>query len=159
MTEPAPGKKGRTRWDLVVEDLRAVVERLPDAARFNVLLFRTGVAAWRPRPVPATSAARRACSEWIGAERPGGWTNLYDALALALGDDEVDAVYVLTDGVPSRGLETERAAILDEIAYLNRYRLVQINCIQAGSTEGLGKRWEGFLDDLAAANDGIAVRE
>jgi hypothetical protein len=61
--------------------------------------------------------------------------------------------------VPSRGAETDRSGILGELAYLNRYRLVQVNCIQAGSKEGLGKRWEGFLDDLAAANDGIAVRE
>jgi hypothetical protein len=159
MTEPAPGKGGKTRWDLVVEDLRAVVNRLPDDARFNVVLFRTDVNAWKPRLVPATSGARRSCSDWIGEEKPAGWTNLYDALALALSDDDVDAVYVLTDGVPSRGAETDRTGILAELAYLNRYRLVQVNCIQAGSKEGLGKRWEGFLDDLAAANDGIAVRE
>jgi len=159
MTEPAPGKGGKTRWDLVVEDLRAVVDRLPDDARFNVILFRTEVTAWRPRLVPATSGARRACREWIGDEKPSGWTNLYDALALALSDDDVDAVYVLTDGVPSRGAERDRSGILAELAYLNRYRLVQVNCIQAGSKEGLGKRWEGFLDDLAAANDGLAVRE
>jgi hypothetical protein len=159
MTEPAPGKGGKTRWDLVVEDLRHVVGRLPEDARFNVVLFRTDVSAWKPRLVPATSATRRACSEWIGEEKPAGWTNLYDALALALSDDDVDAVYVLTDGVPSRGAETDRSGILGELAYLNRFRLVQVNCIQAGSKEGLGKRWEGFLDDLAAANDGIAVRE
>jgi hypothetical protein len=159
MTEPAPGKGGKTRWDLVVEDLRAVVARLPDDAHFNVVLFRTDVAAWRPRLIPATAAARRACCEWIGEEKPAGWTNLYDGLALALADDDTDAVYVLTDGVPSRGAETDRTGILGELAYLNRFRLVQVNCIQAGSKEGLGKRWEGFLDDLAAANDGIAVRE
>ncbi|MFI5402403.1 MAG: HEAT repeat domain-containing protein [Planctomycetota bacterium] len=159
MTEPAPGKGGKTRWDLMVEDLRAVVGRLPDDAHFNVVLFRTDVTAWRPRLIAATAAARRACCEWIGEEKPAGWTNLYDALALALSDDDVDAVYVLTDGVPSRGAETDRLGILGEFAYLNRFRLVQVNCVQAGSKEGLGKRWEGFLDDLAAANDGIAVRE
>ncbi len=159
MTEPAPGKGGKTRWDLVVEDLRAVAGRLPDDARFNVVLFRTDVTSWRPRLVPATPPARRACCDWIGDEKPAGWTNLYDALALALSDDDVDAVYVLTDGVPSRGAETDRMGILGELAYLNRFRLVQVNCVQAGSKEGLGKRWEGFLDDLAAANDGVAVRE
>jgi len=159
MNEPAPGKGGKTRWDLVVDDLHAVVERLPGDARFNVVLFRTDVAAWKPRLVPVTAGTRRSCADWIGDEKPAGWTNLYDALALALEDDDVDAVYVLTDGVPSRGAETDRSGILGELAYLNRYRLVQVNCIQAGSKDGLGKRWEGFLDDLAAANDGIAVRE
>ena len=66
---------------------------------------------------------------------------------------------MLTDGVPSRGTETKRKAILAEIEYLNHFRLVQINCVQAGGEKGLGKRWRGFLDDLAKAHDGVSVRE
>jgi len=157
MLEPAPGKKGRTRWDLAREDLLAVVEKLPADARFNVILFRTGVESFRPGLAPVV--ARPAFRTWIGAQEPRGWTNLFDALRLALSDDEVDALYILTDGVPSTGAETARRAILDEIAYLNRFRLVQVNCVQAGGDEGLGKGWKGFLDELAAAHDGIAVRE
>jgi hypothetical protein len=61
--------------------------------------------------------------------------------------------------VPSRGRETARRAILDEIAFLNRYKMIQINCVQAGGSEGLGKKWRGFLEELAAAHDGIAVSE
>ena len=66
---------------------------------------------------------------------------------------------MLTDGVPSRGSETGRRSILDEIAFLNRYRLVQINCVQTGSEKGLGKKWRGFLEELAEAHDGVSVRE
>jgi hypothetical protein len=159
MLEPAPGKEGRTRWQLVVEDLQEVLRRVPDSARFNVILFRTDVEAWKPGLVPASRANRAACQRWIGEAKPAGWTNLFDALRLALSDDDVDALYVLTDGVPSRGAETTRRDILDEIAFLNRYRLVQINCVQAGSSEGLGKRWDGFLDELANAHEGVSVRE
>jgi hypothetical protein len=159
MLEPAPGTKGRTRWDLAREDLTRVLERLPPDARFNVILFRTDVEAWKPRLVQASSSYVAACRAWIEEAKPRGWTNLFDALALAIADDDVDALFVLTDGVPSRGTETARAAILEEIGFLNRFRMVQINCVQAGSSEGLGKRWEGFLDDLAAAHDGVAVRE
>ena len=113
-----------------------------------------GCAALRPR-----DARARAIADVFEAARPGGWTNLFDALALALADDDVDTLYVLTDGVPSRGSETERRSILDEIAFLNRYRLVQINCIQAGGSEGLGRKWRGFLEELAEAHDGVSVRE
>lgn len=159
MNETAPGGKGLTRWELVVRDLGAVLERLPRGAYFNVILFRTGVEAWRKRLVPATPGARRSCLEWIGNASPGGWTNLFDALALALDDDKVDALYVLTDGVPSKGAHTRREAILAETAFLNRYRLVQINCVQAGSAKGLGKKWRGFLDELADAHDGVSVKD
>lgn len=158
MSREAPGGGGCTRWELLLRELRGVLERLPRGTRFNVFLFRTEVEAWRRRLVPATPGARRACREWFEAARPAGWTNLFDALALALGDDDVDTLYVLTDGVPSRGSETERRAILDEISFLNRYRLVQVNCIQAGSEEGLGQKWRGFLKELAEAHDGVAVR-
>jgi hypothetical protein len=159
MNETAPGGGGLTRWQVVVRDLHTVLERLPKGAFFNVILFRTGVEAWRKRLVPATPGARRSCLEWIGEAKPGGWTNLFDALALALEDDKVDALYVLTDGVPSRGAQTRREGILAEMAFLNRYRLVQVNCIQAGSDKGLGKKWRGFLDDLAESHDGISVRD
>jgi len=159
MTETAPHKKGKRRWDLVVDDLLGVLRRLPRDARFNVVLFRTDVVAWKPKLVGATKGNVRRCAEWIGKQSPAGWTNVFDALELALADDDVDAVYLLTDGVPSRGAETKRRAFLEEIAFLNRYRLVQINCVQAGSSEGLGARWRGFLDELAAAHDGLCVRE
>ena len=82
-----------------------------------------------------------------------------DGVERALADEEVDAIYLLTDGVPSRGAETRRKGILDEIDYLNRFRLVQINCVQAGSSDGLGSKWKGFLEDLARRHDGVSVRE
>jgi hypothetical protein len=159
MSDPAPNKDGKTRWDLVVEDLLGVLRRLPPDARFNVVLFHTAVVEWKPRLVPATKGNVARCTEWIGKQGPAGWTNVFDALEHALADDDVDALYLLTDGVPSRGAETKRAAFLDEIAYLNRYRLVQINCVQAGSSQGLGPSWRGFLDELASAHDGLSVRE
>jgi hypothetical protein len=159
MSKPAPGANGKSRWELVVRDLRDVLRKLPRQARFNVILFRTGVEAWKPRLVGATRSAKAACLRWIEAQDPGGWTNLFDALEVALRDDDVDALFVLTDGVPSRGKEKGRRAILKEIAFLNHYRLVQINCVQAGSEKGLSKSWRGFLDELAEAHDGVSVRE
>ncbi|MCZ6786587.1 MAG: VWA domain-containing protein [Planctomycetota bacterium] len=159
MDKPAPGAKGKTRWELVRADLMAVLSKLPKKSRFNVILFRTTVEEWRKSLTAATPSAVRRCAQWIEEAKPSGWTNLFDAVALALSDDELDTLYILTDGVPSRGAETKRRAILDEIAFLNRYKLVQINCVQAGSEEGLGKRWRGFLDELARAHDGVSVRE
>jgi len=159
MTELAPGSEGKTRWDLVVRDLSEIVQRLPSEARFNVILFRTDIESWKPRLTPASSGARAACRKWIEAAAPAGWTNLFDALALALSDDDVDALYILTDGVPSRGAETKRRAILAEVEYLNRFRMVQINCVQAGGAEGLNKAWDGFLEELAKSHEGVSVRE
>jgi len=162
MEKPSPGGGGdgsASRWELVKRDLFGVLDRLPPQARFNVILFRTGVDVWQPRLMRASSGARARCRAWVDAVEPSGWTNLFDALATALADDDVDALYVLTDGVPSRGAETRRRAILDEIEWLNHYRLVQINTVQAGGSEGLSKSWDGFLAELAASHGGSSVRE
>ena len=110
MTEVAPHKQGKRRWDLVVDDLLGVLRRLPRDARFNVVLFRTDVVAWKRKLIGATKGNVRRCAEWIEKQSPAGWTNVFDALELALADDDVDAIYLLTDGVPSRGAETRRAA-------------------------------------------------
>jgi len=163
MTERVPsakrGSKAQRRWDLVVADLLGVLRRVPTSTQFNVILFRTGIEEWKPKLVRASRGNVAACAKWIGAQSPAGWTNLFDAVERALSDDRVDAIYLLTDGVPSRGAETRRKGILREIDYLNRFRLVQINCVQAGSSDGLGKKWTGFLDDLAHRHDGVSVRE
>jgi len=159
MNRPAPHDASKSRWDLVVADLIGVLRRLPRGSRFNVILLRTGVTQWRPRLAHASPGNVRRCAEWIAGQSPAGWTNLFDALATAIADDEVETVYLLTDGVPSRGAETRRSAIAQEIEFLNRFRMVQVHCVQAGSSKGLGKAWTGFLDDLASAHDGQCVRE
>ncbi len=168
MEKPAPGRARRarrrggpvlSRWDLVVADLKSVVAGLPRGARFNVIVFQTGLLTWKKKLVRATPGAKRACQAWIDELKPAGWTNLFDALEQAMADDDVDSLFVLTDGVPSRGAETTRTAILEEIRLLNHYRLVEINCVQAGGSEGLGKRWHGFLEELARSNYGRSIRE
>ena len=66
--------------------------------------------------------------------------------------------YVLTDGAPSTGKYQSRTGVLKEFARLNRYRKAAIHTVEIGG-EATGKRWRGFLREIAELNGGKCVRQ
>jgi predicted protein tyrosine phosphatase len=76
-----------------------------------------------------------------------GSTNIFDALEKAFTDQDVDTIYLLTDGEPSAGRIKDVESILDEIRRWNRTRQIVIHCIAIGIDSNLCKR-------LAAENGG-----
>ena len=82
-----------------------------------------------------------------------GRTNIFDGLALAMSDREVDSVFLMTDGAPTAGEETTRSGILRGLAHLRRWRPVRIHCVEVGAGN-TGSRWKGFLAEVAAAAGG-----
>lgn len=155
MMDPLERDGAVTKGDLVEAELEAALRRLPAEARFLLVAFGTEAVAFAPRPVPAPAAGRALA--WFRKRRPEGRTNLHAGLALALGCEEVDTIFVLTDGAPSAGEHRGRGEVLRETARLNRWRKAVIHAVEVGA-EATGRRWEGFLADLAAAHGGVHVR-
>lgn len=79
------------------------------------------------------------------------------ALNVCAGEGWRSVGSVLTDGAPSAGKERTRSGILSAVAHLNRYRKAVIHTVEIGG-ETAGKKWKGFLAELAARNGGIHVR-
>ena len=77
--------------------------------------------------------------EYSRGQRPGGGTNIYDALMAAFVDERVDTIYLLSDGDPSAGSVIDPALIRTRIARFNRARKVQIHCIALGADNALLK--------------------
>lgn len=146
-----------TKAELVETELRKTLDRLDAPARLFLVAFGTEPAVFLPRPVPATPVARHRALEWLHDLEPQGRTNLYDSLRLALAQEEIDTIFVLTDGAPSAGEERTRTGILEGVARLNRYRKAVIHTVEIGG-ETTGKRWEGFLAELAKRHGGRYVR-
>ncbi len=146
-----------TKARLTEEELERTFSRLSPPARFLLVAFAAEARAFTPRPVPATPAARRAALAWFAEQEPRGPTNLFGGLALALADEDVDTVFLLTDGAPSAGEHRSTAAILAEVADRNRWRRAVVHTVEIGR-EATGRRWEGLLARLAAATGGVHVR-
>jgi Mg-chelatase subunit ChlD len=143
-----------TRWAAVCAELRAALDRM-DGAHVNVIRFAGEARAAFPRAAPLT-AARRAQIERFLADPPAGRTALYDGIALALEDPEVDTVVVLSDGAPSAGSHFTKSDLLAEVRRGNRWRRARIDVVSVGS-DGIAKRWRDVLRRIADDSGGTLV--
>jgi len=131
--------------------LAETVMALKKDTSFNIVLFSSGVRAWKSDLVESSEKNRLEAQKWLEKTTPGGATNIYGALTAALSFDEAQTIFIMTDGAPSAGEFQLPESILAEIDRINRDRFVQINTIAAGSIRA------EFLADLAASNGGKAV--
>ncbi len=156
MEDPARLGEEASKMQLATAAFARTAASLRDDCSLNVVTFGTDVSAWRPRVVPAGPAARTEALRFLQKQPPAGRTNIFDALAAAMTDPEVDTVLLLTDGAPSEGEETTRTGFLAGLARLRRWRPVRVHCVEIGAAN-TGSRWKGFLAEVAAATGGVHV--
>ena len=83
---------------------------------------------------------RKAADAWVEKLESKGATNVHDALALAFADDEVDTIYLLTDGYPSAGPIVQPAALAREVQRWNTGRGIVIHTVALGGRSDLLER-------------------
>lgn len=153
MNDPVRFGAKRTKRDDLRDAFAAVVEKLPRGAWINLIPFATKPEPMRPVLFEANAAARSSTLKHLAKTPADGRTNIYDALEAALADPSADTLVLLTDGAPSAGRRTQRAAIVDGLRDMNRFRLARVHTVEIGSAN-TGARWKGFLADIAAATGG-----
>ncbi|MHC4938419.1 MAG: VWA domain-containing protein [Planctomycetota bacterium] len=139
-TDPA------TRLDRAKVELQRAVKGMPKETKANVVFFGTGSFQWRSRMVPLNGTNRRQLDMYLTGVTPAGGTDMYDALAFALQDKEVETIYLLSDGHPT-GRNARMQDMLREIGKLNRVKRVRIHTISLGYESPL-------LREMAKRNDG-----
>jgi hypothetical protein len=146
-----PGER-RSKLDVAREQLEAAAKRLPDRARVNVVLFDTEVESWKKSLVPLTDQNRGALKAFLEKQSPKGMTNLYDGLEAALLVDEVDTIFLLSDGAPTAGTYRDAGLILAAVRRLNQTRRIAIHAVAIGHDSDLLRR-------LCEENGGRYVRK
>jgi len=126
------GSMGGPKLERLKKELEVIIERLPDHAKLNMVFFETNVHPWRRRLQPLTAENREAAREEVRECRAEGATNLWEGLLEAFEDEEVDTIYLLSDGEPTAGAVTNLASICKEIGSINRYRRVAIHVVLIG---------------------------
>jgi hypothetical protein len=140
-----------TELEKAVAETLKVVSKLKNRSRVNVICFESSIHAWKSKLVPLTKRTRADLKAWLTSREPMGGTNLYDGLEEALETKGVDAIYLLSDGMPGSGRFIETEDILREIGKLNRKRRVPIHCVALGFGSEL-------LQKLAEESGGNYVR-
>ncbi|MCP3916638.1 MAG: VWA domain-containing protein [bacterium] len=128
----AGGRSGPTRMHVAKAELIDALERFPDGDRFNMIFFATGAETWKRKLTAMSPKARRQATEHTQEQEAVGATAAYDALALAFQDDDIDTIYLLTDGEPTVGRIVDPSRLRDAIASWNETRRITIHGISVG---------------------------
>ena len=155
------GKGDRERRiDVAQRALLGVLKGLKDTQRVNVLRFDTLVADFilnelqsqERKLVPLDKETRKRLEVFIKKANPGGQTNFSGSLRSIFRYEDVDTIYLLSDGAPTAG-ETDREELLKLISRWNRRRRVRINTIGFDLKPDAKK----LMIDIAAKNYGVFV--
>ncbi len=135
-------------------ELTRTIGALADGTLFNVVVFHEHVATWQERLYPATPATRAHAAAFVRSQRPQGKTATYDALQAALSMSPTpEAIYFLSDGMPSTGEIVAPDRVLEAVHCDNQRLRVAIHAL--GTLAGpRDTGFADFLEQLAAKNYG-----
>jgi len=153
------GRDGRRRDVRAREALDAALASLqaaPKPAAVNIHRFHDGVESFEAKAVPVTESMRRRVTTWLASREPAGRTALFDGIAAALADPDVDQVVVLSDGAPSAGSWFTKTDLLREVGRLQRWTRARIDVVRIGQ-DGVAARWRRLLEQLADVTGGVAL--
>jgi hypothetical protein len=140
-----------TRIRQAKRELIAAISGLDERCEFSILVFDRNVRSWREELVPATVENKREAIQFVEHLSAGSSTNTYGALRCGLEfDDQLEALFILTDGEPTYGMLTDPSAILVDILKRNEWRHVSINTIAIAVDPLI----EGFLRRLTEPSGG-----
>ena len=138
--------------DDLKKNFLTLLDGLDSNHKVNVFVFSSSRRKWKPDLVSLSDKGTKlSLSDFIKCLRTEMATNLYDPLAEALNDKQVNRIIVLTDGVPTTGKYTTGHVIVEKITHLNRSRQVRIDTIALGAAD------RDFLRNLAEQNGGKAI--
>lgn len=140
-----------TRLQSAKRELVRVIEELHPSNEFSILLFDTYVQPWRNELLPATEQNKREAIAFAERITLGDKTNTHGVLDKALTfDDQLEAVFVLTDGQPTTGQTIAPDQIIREVASRNRTRHLKFHTIGFG----VNAMTSDFLKNLAEQTGG-----
>ena len=124
-----------------------VLELLPAKAKVNIVGFGTKATAWSDKLQPLDKRRKKAAADFVQALTIQGATNVHDGVKLAFQDEEVDTVFLLTDGYPSAGEIVAPGRLAAAIATWNVGRGIRIHTVAIGGASN-------FLERLAKESGG-----
>ncbi|MFP6633616.1 MAG: hypothetical protein VCD16_13365, partial [Planctomycetota bacterium] len=157
------GQKQALQSKLVVaqKSLKKVLNGLKDGKRFDIILFESIITDFiraklekEPDKLAVLDLDSRVKAlAFVDQARPQGQTYMLKALETAFENEEVDTIYLLSDGAPTPPEKAGMKVILERMRKLNRVRSVKINTIGFD----LKDKEKEFLRTLADEHFGVFI--
>ena len=154
MKTPLNSGETRTRWEVAADELRRTLGALPDSFVADVVLFSGAVRSALDRPQKLAPLAREKAEAFIAAAAPRGGGDLLGGVLAALAQDDIDTVFLLSDGAPTLGDFVDTARIRAAIRQRNRTRKCVIESIGFGASRAAER---AFLEGVARDSGGRGV--
>jgi hypothetical protein len=116
-------------FDGVVEEMQAHLATTGPTTKFTVIEFADKPNPWSKTLVPVNQSNLGAAVEFLNRSKPYGATNIIDSLRLAMDIRDLDAIVLLSDGLPTRGDPKDPPAILAAVRKVNRYTRQAIHTV------------------------------
>lgn len=129
-----------TRLSAAKAQLIGALRMLPDGTLFNIITFDTRGDRWKDDMVVLGDATRVESRQWVESLRTRGATNVFDALGKAFALQDVDTIYLLSDGQPWGGKIDDPLLLRDEVKAWNATRRIPIHAISLGGDVALLRR-------------------
>ncbi|XP_077181887.1 inter-alpha-trypsin inhibitor heavy chain H4-like [Paroedura picta] len=145
------------------EALQKILEDLNPEDHFNLIIFSSNVAAWKPSLLPATKGIVELAKQYVRTIEVDGATDINDAVLTAihtldqataaelLPEQSISMIVLLTDGQPTTGV-TDVHTIQKNIKQANSEKYF-LYCLGFGPDVNYT-----FLEKMALDNGGIARR-
>ncbi len=122
-------KQQRRKIEVAREELTRALHSIKNGTQFNLISFDSKFERWQPALMEMSDEIRGSAVEYVAGLEPGGMTNIYDTLVVALEDEKVNTIYFLSDGAPTNGKVTNPDEILKLVGEANQIRKVKIHTI------------------------------
>ena len=143
--------RGMSRLEVAKKELIKAIQELPPDSEFAILFYHSKVNQWRNKLSLADEKNKLEAIAFVRKLSYGCDTNTYGALRTALEfDDNLEAVYLLTDGRPTAGRIISPVGIVNDILHRNQFRHLNFNTIGIA----LAPTTEAFLRRLADESAG-----
>ncbi|MDF1800817.1 MAG: VWA domain-containing protein [Planctomycetota bacterium] len=141
---------GEQRMTVAKRELLKALGGIKEGGTFNLVLYASDVWTWADDPVEMDADSRAAVTEFVESIKPVGGTNIYGAMALGLKEARgskkkkgaprwvepaYDTIFLLSDGMPSMGVATDRDGILGMVTEENADLGIVIHTIGLSSDQ------------------------
>lgn len=156
---------GRRPKDLVELELNRFLGSLPETAKFNVIPYATEPQPWKNELQKAKPKVLAGAVQFFQRLDLRGKGNVWSAIDLALEDEEVDTLVIISDGAPSGGEHWNMGLMVDLLLERNRFQHVAFSSILTEPSKALVNYWERLAkesrghcrvvqyDDLGSSSD------
>ncbi|MDZ4772102.1 MAG: hypothetical protein SGI72_03110 [Planctomycetota bacterium] len=137
---------GKTRKEKLDVELTKALEALPPDTLFNVIPFTSEPIPFEKALVPATTANVQRALKFFTGNKTSGKGNVWSAIELALEDERIDTLLVLSDGAPTGGLRWNIDLMREHYVSRDRFRHVALDVILVDSSKRLQDKWRVWAE-------------